>query len=500
MGLLDYFRSKPPSPITRRALPRRRNYSGAHVGNLTAGWTTTNLTSTQTLKNDLEILRARSREQCENNPLLRRWNQLLKNNVVGPKGITMQARTKLPSGALDAAANDALEAGWMEWGRSVDMGGRLSWRDAQNLFISTVSNDGEALVQMLPQDDGFGFKIDFIDPQYISTAINEEGRGGSRIVMGVELDKWNRPLAYMLPDSEGIASDSYYWHYGRPYKRVPSSNIIHAFIPERVDQIRGVPWASNALLRMQMLDGAAEAELVRTRKEASESGTFEPALDVGGDLVPDGWDIDGEPILESEPGVDRILPPGWKYNPGNSTAPNPNFVGFSKAIIREIAASFGVSYFTLANDLEGVNYTSSRTGMLEDREAWKSLQEWTIEKFCRPIYEAWLPNALASGLLRLPANGPRLNPAWEPKYRNVSWQGPRWQWVDPAKEVSAWDNKITMGGGTVSQFLREQGFDPEEVFIERAAELARLKELGITTATAKGTTAPAQQGSGDDGS
>lgn len=470
MGLLAAFR--------KRWGPRRKkNYAAATTGDLGYGWTTSPLTSNETLRQDLETLRARSREQYQNNPHLRRWIQLLKNNVVGPRAISLQARTKTPSGKTDKDANKGLEAGWNEWCRDVDMSGQLSMRDAQNLFLSTASTDGETLVQKVYPREGYGFKLDFIDPQLISTQINEPARSGNRVVMGIELDRYNRPVAYYMPDTNEIVSDDYYWHYGRPHKRIPAENIIHSFVRERVGQVRGVPWASNSLLRMQMLDGYTEAELTKAEGEASKMAFLKQTMPDATPYTPDGENAVGQPIQNVEPGIVELLPYGvepFEYNP---TSPNANYSEFAKAMLRDIAASLGVSYFSLANDLEGVNYTSSRTGLLEDRESWKALQEWVIEQFCRPVYEAWLTPALASGLLTLPGGRVPLRPEWHKKYLEVAWQGPRWQWVDPQKEVNAHKEAVALGINSRSNIMRGMNVEPEDIWEELKAENQKLAGL-----------------------
>lgn len=464
MGLLSRLRRKNPP-----AKARKRSMASAHVGNLTYGWGTTSVTSTEELRRDLEKIRARSREQVNNNPHLRRWVQLLKSNVIGPQGITMQARTVSPSGKPDEAANLALEMGWKEWGRDVDMGGRLNWRDAQNLFISTASTDGEVFVQKHLTDDGFGFKLDFIDPQLISTQLNEVLTGGRRIVMGIELDRFNRPLAYYVPDTSEIQGDDYYWYMNRNYKRVPADSIIHAFMPERVDQLRGVPWASNALLRMKMLDGYTEAEVTKAEGEANKMMFMKQTDQAATNPNHDDSDEEG-PIQELEPGLVEFLPFGWEPEPYDPTSPNANFAGFNTAILDQISVSLGVSPFSLTGNLKGVNYTSSRTGLLEDRKAWEALQEWAADKFCRPVFESWLAPALSSGQMLLPGRDIPLNPAWEPKYRNVTWQGPRWQWVDPQKEINAHKTAIELRVRSRTEIIKSLGREPSEVWAELDAE------------------------------
>jgi len=41
-------------------------------------------------------------------------------------------------------------------------------------------------------------------------------------------------------------------------------------------------------------------------------------------------------------------------------------------------------------DLEGVNYSSIRAGVLEDREIFKGLQDWFIRSLVMPVFDEWV--------------------------------------------------------------------------------------------------------------
>ncbi len=498
MGILQALRSKYPqsrsSYLFAHSRPVRRRHAPAsgHIGNLTYSWGTSSVTATEFQKLHLETIRARSREQYENNPHLRRWIQLLKNNVIGPRGIRLQARSVDLKGKLDKDANLAIEKGWAEWSREVDMGGRLTLRAAGDLFIASASNDGEVFIQKHLTPDGYGFKIDFLDPHMLSTTINDIARNGNRIVMGIELDRFNKAVAYYFPDTETVKGESYYSSMsGRQHKRVPAESIIHAFIQERVEQLRGVPWASNALLRMKMLDGYTESELANAEGQSNKMMFMKQTEQAAVDPLHDATDEDGTPIEELEPGLIEYLPYGWEPFAYNPTSPNANFNEFNTALLMQVAASLGVSHHSLTTNLKGVNYTSSRTGGLEDRRAWEGLQEWAIEKFYHPLFESWLNPALASGLLLLPGHNVALNPLWEPKYRTVRWQGPRWEWVDPQKQMAANEAAVRLKISSRAEIIRGRGRDPEEVWSEIEAEDKRFGTEG------EGVTAPSNNSPSD---
>ena len=70
----------------------------------------------------------------------------------------------------------------------------------------------------------------------------------------------------------------------------------------------------------------------------------------------------GEPISVSVPGMYETLPEGYDFRAYESQYPSATYGEFTKAHLRRIATGLGVSYNTLAEDLEGVNYSSIRSG------------------------------------------------------------------------------------------------------------------------------------------
>ena len=146
-------------------------------------------------------------------------------------------------------------------------------------------------------------------------------------------------------------------------------------------------------------------------------------------------------------------------------------------MLRGIAAGFGVLYNNLANDLEGVNFSSIRQGTLDEREHWKEMQEWLIETLVQPVFEAWLPRALLGGHIKI--KGRPLSAANIDAYGDVAWQPRRWAWIDPQADiqaaVTAKNNLLDSPG----RIIREQGRDPSSVWQEIAADIEEMKAAGI---------------------
>jgi capsid protein len=92
----------------------------------------------------------------------------------------------------------------------------------------------------------------------------------------------------------------------------------------------------------------------------------------------------------------------------------------------------------IANDLEGVNFSSARAGELEQRKVWKEFQQLMIEEFLEDQFEEWG----AMSLLRKDFDFDRgkLQKVISMELYEFVPQG--WPWVDPVKEMEA--NKLAL--------------------------------------------------------
>jgi lambda family phage portal protein len=234
------------------------------------------------------------------------------------------------------------------------------------------------------------------------------------------------------------------------------------------------------MTRLKMLGGYEEAELVAARVSASKMGFF--VSESGDEYQGDGNNPDGTLNMEVQPGQFAQLPAGVDFKSYDPQHPSTAFRDFEKAMLRGIASGLGVSYTSLANDLEAVSYSSIRQGLLEERDHWRTMQYWMIEHFCQPVYLRWLRQTLDSGIVNLPANKFF-------KFSSTQWVPRGWQWVDPRNEAEAQIVAINNGLMTRTQALAERGLDIEDVMREKQAEEEIIAGYGITL---PGGTSPIQ--------
>lgn len=470
-AIRELFRSTPQQPS-----PRRRMYEGAKVNRLTSDWVTAGTSADAEIKGSLPRLRNRSRQLVRDNDYAKQAIRAIKANVIGT-GIRLQAQVKMQRGAgrLDQVVNDAIETAWSKWGCKdyCHTAGRLSFPDMERLLIGSMAESGEVFVRMVRQpfgDSQVPFALEIIE----SDLLDDTYSGGSTIEghewrMGIELNSWGRPVRYaFLTKHPGDAS------FGQTtagrHRLIPADQIIHLYIQDRPGQTRGVPWLASAIQRLHQISGYESAELVRARASSALMGFISNSE---GELLGDGF-YDNERVSTFEPGVFKYLAPGETVTVPQLDAPDGQLEPFLRAMLRAMAAGIGCSYETVSRDFSQTNYSSSRLSLLEDRDNWRSLQQYMIENFHRPVYEAWLEMAVLSGALKLPAY--ETDPD---RYRAVRFMPRGWGWIDPAKEVEAYKEAVRCGFKTQADVVAEQGGDLEELLLARKAEVDRAEELDL---------------------
>jgi lambda family phage portal protein len=225
-----------------------------------------------------------------------------------------------------------------------------------------------------------------------------------------------------------------------------------------------------------------EAAIISKRTSASRMGFLVPPKDETGDLAGDGETASGDLISEVEPGMLEQLPAGYTFEQFNPSEPGGDFDPFMSRTLKGFASALDVSYHHLASDLAGVNYTSSRTGELSDRDTWRTLQDWMIETFNENIFVDWLDTQLLAGLLVF-NNGNLLPYSKFDKFCAPCWVPRGWTWVDPLKDVNASIRELEFGLTTRTRIAAENGTDYMDLLDEMQQEAKSItdRQFAVTT-------------------
>jgi lambda family phage portal protein len=458
-----------PPPADRSIISSthvQRDFDAADMSRLFADWSGDFGVTSEALRAQLPRILMRVRERAKNDAYMRRFLGLFKTNVVGPDGFKLKMDVISEDGVdangqprSDTNANMILKRDFNKWAEEpkwVDAAKKKNLTDMTALVANYWARDGEAIVRMLPgfgwPDNPFAFSMKVYRPDILDKNLNQKLDNGNQIVLGVENDSWGAAVAYHF-----IGSYDPYLNmqtaFSRNHIRIPADQIIHLFLEEEEDQVRGTPMAGAVLTNMRMADGYDEAELVAARDAACSMGTYQTQ---GGEEPVPRKKIGSDIVLDKEPGQRQILPEGWEFKDHIPNRPNDAFADFKKAVLRKIAGGLLVNYNTFANDLEGVNYSSLREGKLTEQDFWKCFQAFLSARFLRKMFrEGWLPMYLSTGMSDLPISKME-------KFKRDKWLGKRWQWVDPQREAKGAAIDVEHGWKTDTEITADRGGDFEE--------------------------------------
>lgn len=448
---------------------KRSVFKGAELSRLWWDWIASPISADQEIYNDFLRLRSRAREMRRNHPLVRMYVDMVSTNVIGPDGFQLRCKIRNANGQLNKALNARIQAGWEDWSQEVTVDGQQGLVDWSQSAIENLVVDGETLVRKIRSfpDNPYRFALQPIDPdlldhQYFRAPSERE----NEVRLGVEVNNWGRPVAYWFWDRHptDLLNIS-----ARKRIRVAADEVLHIFRPDRVNQSRGTTWLNSVMMPLKMLDGYVEAEVVAARIGAAKMGFFQ--WKDSSEFEPPK---EGEKLsMEAQPGQFEQLPPGMEFKEWNPEHPSTAFPTFIKSIQRWAASGLRVSYNTLANDLEGVNYSSLRSALLTERDQWRKLQRWWARRVLLPIYSEWLEFAQLSGKIALDSRD------WS-MFLQVKFLPRGWAWVDPLKDVNATIAAVDNGLTSRTDALADQGEDFEEVAESLLEEQELIKELGLT--------------------
>jgi lambda family phage portal protein len=438
-----------------------RNYDGAQVTRLTSDWFASSGSADTLTRAALPTLRQRSRDAERNTAYIARYLDILENNVVGARGVGVQSKVALGN-VPDDKTNRAIETRWKEWTQTVKFNEavrkalRSAARDGDSIWL----HDSKAGVYAFRQMEG-----DLLDDKFNEAYAETK----NEVRMGVELDGAGDVIAFhVLGRHPGEWTNYAYNPMTR--QRIPADKAILVARTTRIGQTRGIPWTAPVLMACRQLSAYEEAEIVAKRIASSKMGFYKTT-------VPDSFggeeDAQRNLISEVQPGIMEELPPGCDVVPFDLKHDGASYAQFTKDYRRKIAAGLNVNYNLLASDLEGVNYSSIRAGVQEDREHFMAVQEWLIATLIRPVFEKWLEIELAAG--RIPGKGIKdfaavNRPEFKPR---------RWGYVNPMQDVQAKVVAIKNRLSSHRQEISEMGGDVEDVFTDAASDQALAEAKGI---------------------
>lgn len=453
--------------LSRRALSRVRAYEGANAG--ADGWIPRRQGASANADHraDAPMLRARARSLVQNNPYAAKALACLVSNVVG-EGITPASR------AADERTRALLDALWLDWIGVADADGGTDLLGLEAQAYRAMEQDGEVLLRLRSRrpEDGLPvpLQVQLLEIDLLDSAKQGDLSNGGRIVSGVEFDALGRVAAYWLRDAHPGDGGLSNLRGSTASRRHDARNVVHLFAPDRPGQARGISRFAPVIARLRDLAIYEDAELARKQNEALMS------VFVSGDgadfSIPGVGESAGAAAGAAALGELGTLRPGAVLATNGQTVTvaqptaAPGYENYVRTQLYAIAAGAGVTYEMLTGDLSQVNFSSARTGMMEFRRAAEQRQ-WhvLVPRLLTPIWRAFVDAAVLAGKI------PR------PDYA-VEWTTPKWDYVNPLQDVEADAAEIAAGLSSVSEKLRQRGYQPDAVFAELGRDYEKLKSSG----------------------
>lgn len=447
-------------------------YDSGDMDRLNSKWSAINATAEQADRAQRDIIRARARDLERNSDIAESIIGPMERNVIG-SGIRVEAKVTKKDNTEDEELNHQIEELFKEWcrGRNCDVTGQQSFYEMQRMAIRRTIVDGGIIFVKVYTDSGVvPFSLQAREVDELDASMNSlPGSLGNRIVGGVELDQYNKPVAYHF---KKFTADGYYT--GKS-ERIEAQRVIFLWDKKRPTQIREMSQLSKTLPRVRDINEFVEALSVKERILACLSVFITkqlPSGQLGRNVKTD--DKSGYSTRTIAPGMIYELQPGESVNAVNPSGQSSNSKDFIMTQQRLAGSGQGLSYEAISRDMSQVNYSSARQGLLEDQKTYFTWQQFLIDHFCYEVYTEFVVSAVLSGKLKIPD-------FWKNKQRYLKheWLRPGWSWIDPLKEANA--NKIAIDSGqeTLARVCAERGLDWKEVLKQRAKEISLAKELGI---------------------
>ena len=447
--------------------------------------------SLDTTKDDIEdnkeILMARSRQLFMGNPISRGAILKIRTNVVG-EGLKLKSKIKKNLLNLDndevEKIQKQIETIWDLWADSVecDFQGEDTFDFLQDLAMITYLMDGECFIN-LPYHQRKGELFD-LKIQFLDSANCEAQESNDYLYEGVETDKNGVIIAYHFKDRHN------------EYTRIPvfdstgRRQILKINEKERVNQLRGVPLLAPVLEILSQLSRFTNAELMNAVvsamftafiKQDNNTGNTGKVLGVGEDKFkkPNGDQGKKYEGTELSMGYGNfgVLEPGQDLVFANPNRPNSSFEVFFNALLKQIGTALEIPFEVLLAAFNA-SYSASRAALLEVWKMYRRRRKWLAKKFCQPVFEQVIEEAVLKGYIDLP--GFLENPIAKKAYLGAVWYGNSPGQIDPVKEVTASVVKINNGLSTREREATElNGSDWNENLDQLAIENKKKKEVGL---------------------
>lgn len=386
-----------------------------------------------------------------------------------------------------------LQQAWRDWTDEADADGLTDFYGLQSTIASEMFEAGECFVRLRPRrpEDGLSvpLQLQLLPSEMLPLDKNEDLGNGRRIECGIETNAIGKRVAYHFLRQHPNNDLNPIVNSGDQYSIVPAEQVLHLFDSTgSAGQLRGLPHTLSAIVKLAILDCYDDAELERKRTAALFGAFVErPLIDDGSHPLGAAGTLTGKESTESgdtsslsfglEPGATVELQPGEKISFSEPADVGGSYEMFQYRTLLAVAAGFGVPYAAMTGDLRQTSYGSIRAGLVEFRRRVEAMQHSVmVFQFCRPIWQRWIADAVLAGAVGI---APALFQQRKAELQRVKWMPPKWEWIDPLKDLQAEKLAVDNGFKARSDVQEANGYDPDETDQRISDDQKRAEKLGL---------------------
>lgn len=470
-------------------------YGGLNARRTMSAWKPPGGSADADILFDLPLLRQRSRDLERNNPIASGAIATCCNNILG-SGLRLHSSIDRDILRLDDPAADAWEAKTQaEWrlyfeSREADAARTLSGHELADMVLRQTLLNGDVFVN-LPRfarpGSPYTLRLQLIEADRVAN--KQFARDTDELAGGIRRDTTTgAPIEYhVLKQHPGTLSPDkrlFEWDVLPAFgARTGLPAVIHCFRPTRPGQSRGVPYLAPIMEPIKQLGRYSEAELdaaviasmFTVFIETESGGNFLDITNTAAETGATGSDND----LKLAPGAILGLAKGEKIEIADPKRPNTAFDPFVLSILRQIGIALELPFEVLVKHFQS-SYSAARAALLDAWKFFSVRRAWLARNFYQSVYEVWMYEAVASG--RISAPGYFTDPLIRMAYLSSDWIGPSPGQINPTDEVSAAENRLSLGLSTRSEETAAlTGGDFERNIRQIKKELAMIKDAGLSS-------------------
>lgn len=465
----------------------------------TQGWNTRNGDADSVILPDLPALRDRSRDLERNSPIASGAIATKVTSVIGtglkPRpAVNRDILRNLTDEQADAWEQAALQEFLLAVDRDDwDVEGYFSFFGSQDIVFRSVLSAGDCLVNFprIPRPNNpYSIRANFIEADRIC---NENLSSDTEtLVAGVEKGVNGAPYQYHVAKFHPGAlryTKKREWTKLKAFDSTGNPLCLHLYRKLRIGQSRGVPDLAPVIEKLKGMTDYSDSEL-HAALVSSFFTVFVKSSNPDDQLVDQDAKanerINAKDIKLGSGSVIGLWP-DEDIVTANPTRPNAAAEAFLRAMSEEVGVALELPYEILLKHFTA-SYSAARAALLEMWRFVLRSRVWLSTKYCQPVWEMVITEAIAMG--RLPAPGFFSDPLVRRAYLGCEWHGDAMGQLDEVKAVDAANKRVTGGFSTrAEETTKLTGGDWERNHRQQVKEKRLRDRDGLTVVDA----APAAQ-------